>query len=332
VDAAEYGVRVRPSRPIAQPSDNLPRPRPAASLEDSAEWKQISSAWASAEKLLASKWTGPSAVAPNQQPKKGVLDGIETARKNTDALAGAGLLSAGEAEMLKQGLRDLSARVYDWMPTERICCYEVAVLSPKKFDSERAAAKALTARLPLLEKLAAQKKLQPAVVATALAQFETLVSQAQPPVLSDGNLVGMPEDERVKIVKTRDAAKAAAERLRTMVDEAARQASDQLKAKAKAASRPTPELAARVASCLKDLGSDEWAKREAASKELVKIGPPALAALRAAAAGTDSEVAGRAKAAVAAIEEEFPWSRVDPAPASGDGGATPGADSGSRSR
>jgi len=62
---------------------------------------------------------------------------------------------------------------------------------------------------------------------------------------------------------------------------------------------PTPEelakLNARVAALVKELGSDEWAKREAAGEELLKIGKPAESALAEAAdKAKDPEVATRA--------------------------------------
>lgn len=293
----EYGVRVRPPQPVAQPSDNLPKP--AANLEDSAEWKQIASAWAEAEKLLASKWDGRTLVDRNQEPKKGVLDGIETARKNVDALLAAGLLSAGEVELLKQGLGALSGRVSEWA-VPRPTCYAPMPPPPppKKFEVERAAAQQLSARLPLLEKLAAQKRLQPAVVAKALAQFNALLSEANVPLLRDENLKGMPDEERERIVKTRDAAKAATERIKALLDDAG---------------RPAPELGARIDALVKDLGAEDFAKREAASQELVKIGLPALSALRAAAGSRDAEVAARARAAMDAIKGRSPG-RVDSAP------------------
>jgi len=62
---------------------------------------------------------------------------------------------------------------------------------------------------------------------------------------------------------------------------------------------PTPEelakLNARIAVLVKELGSDEWAKREAAGEELLKIGKPAESALAEAAdKAKDPEVATRA--------------------------------------
>jgi len=64
-----------------------------------------------------------------------------------------------------------------------------------------------------------------------------------------------------------------------------------------------PELAARLQELIRDLGADEFQKREAASKGLVEIGGPALEALRQAAKKSkDPEVQLRACIVVEQIE------------------------------
>lgn len=64
----------------------------------------------------------------------------------------------------------------------------------------------------------------------------------------------------------------------------------------------TPEVAARVRELIRDLGADEFHKREAASKELVEIGQPALEALRRAAKESqEPEVQYRAQALIEQI-------------------------------
>ena len=64
-----------------------------------------------------------------------------------------------------------------------------------------------------------------------------------------------------------------------------------------------PELSARLQELVRDLGADEFKKREAASKGLVEIGGPALEALRQAAKKSkDPEVQQRACIAVEQIE------------------------------
>ena len=65
---------------------------------------------------------------------------------------------------------------------------------------------------------------------------------------------------------------------------------------------PTPEMAAKIAKLIGDLGSEKFAVREAARKGLVSIGRQALPALRAAAKSKDPEVAGAARKLIATIE------------------------------
>jgi uncharacterized protein (TIGR03067 family) len=55
------------------------------------------------------------------------------------------------------------------------------------------------------------------------------------------------------------------------------------------------KVAERIDRLIKQLGDDDFAKREAASEELAEIGEPALPALRKAAASTDAEVRRRAE-------------------------------------
>jgi hypothetical protein len=66
---------------------------------------------------------------------------------------------------------------------------------------------------------------------------------------------------------------------------------------------PDAGSAERVAKLIAGLGSSEYAQREAASKELVRLGQRALPALEKAASSADAEVAERARAAAAAIRE-----------------------------
>jgi 1,2-phenylacetyl-CoA epoxidase catalytic subunit len=61
--------------------------------------------------------------------------------------------------------------------------------------------------------------------------------------------------------------------------------------------------AAEIERLIRQLGGDTSAQREAAQQALVKIGPPAMEALRAAAADISAERAERAKAALRQIEE-----------------------------
>lgn len=61
------------------------------------------------------------------------------------------------------------------------------------------------------------------------------------------------------------------------------------------------KLAHRIAALIKDLGSEEWAVREAAQQALVALGAPAEKALETAADSSDPEVAQRARDALKSI-------------------------------
>ena len=69
-----------------------------------------------------------------------------------------------------------------------------------------------------------------------------------------------------------------------------------------AATEPDEAAAKEITASVKDLGSDDFRKRKAASDVLVKHGTAALGALRKAAESEDAEVKTRARAAVASIE------------------------------
>jgi hypothetical protein len=64
-----------------------------------------------------------------------------------------------------------------------------------------------------------------------------------------------------------------------------------------------PQQPGRIAELVKQLGDDDFTKREAASKELDVIGEPALAALRKAVGSPDLEVRRRADRLVRASSE-----------------------------
>src|SRR5262245_14412515 len=66
------------------------------------------------------------------------------------------------------------------------------------------------------------------------------------------------------------------------------------------------EEAERIASLIRQLGDDEFKKREAASKELDAIGEPALSALRKAAASSDDlEIRRRAQRILRTITDRL---------------------------
>jgi len=66
---------------------------------------------------------------------------------------------------------------------------------------------------------------------------------------------------------------------------------------------PQPEQPDKIARLIEQLGDAEHAKREAAQKELIEIGKPAIEALEAATKHDDPEIATRAKAALAEVKD-----------------------------
>ena len=109
----------------------------------------------------------------------------------------------------------------------------------------------------------------------------------------------------VKPAPPRDAAPVAPKPPPPPVQEDARQKIDKLINDYLAAQGPAPataELKDKIARLIKELGDNEWSVREAASKALVDIGQPALAALKEALKSKDAEVAMRAREAVEKIE------------------------------
>ncbi len=68
--------------------------------------------------------------------------------------------------------------------------------------------------------------------------------------------------------------------------------------------------AARIAQLISQLGSEQYAEREAAARALDTIGPPAVEALRKAAASDDPEIRRRAQALVGQIEKRSEAARL----------------------
>jgi hypothetical protein len=77
------------------------------------------------------------------------------------------------------------------------------------------------------------------------------------------------------------------------------------------------ERRATVAALVARLGDRDFARREAASAELRRIGAPALPALRAAAASRDPEVAARAETLIGQIVEDAQVPAPDARPGKG---------------
>jgi len=194
----KYGVRPRP--PIEVPD----KPKAPASLEESADWKVLVEAWVFCKPLADS---GKSTTAQ----RKEAVEKLQAAREAAGRLAQAGLLAAAESELLSAEADKLKADIHREPPTDsKVLCYDVAMLPPAHQSFAR-----LSARLPLLEKLAEGGKVHKAALEKVLATVEADVA-----VLSDEKqLAGLRDGKaRDEAAKTRDAVKAQVEKLKKLLE------------------------------------------------------------------------------------------------------------------
>jgi hypothetical protein len=198
----KYGVIARP--PVEQP--DKPVAKPAASLEESADWKTVTEAWDFCMPLAT------SGKSTNAQRKE--ADGkLKAAREAAERLAAVGLLAAAEAGLLSAETDKIRAEIYRNPPTDSMVeCYDVAYLPLAQQSFDR-----LAKRLPLLEKLTEGGKVNRAAVEKVLATVEADVA-----VLADekklGGLGG--DDKKTEAAKLRDAVKAQVGKLKKLLDEA----------------------------------------------------------------------------------------------------------------
>lgn len=154
-------VQIQPAPPATSV------PTASASYAQTAEWKQMEQITREAREIAAGK---KGQYPFDEAGKRRILDGLERAGQNADALSAAGHLNDGEARLLKLDLGLLSRQVADFRPTEmrNATCYEPMPMPvPAREASER-----LSKRLPLLETLAAAKTIHPAVVEKVLKKIE----------------------------------------------------------------------------------------------------------------------------------------------------------------
>ncbi|HOX04770.1 MAG TPA: hypothetical protein PK280_00090 [Planctomycetota bacterium] len=197
--AVRYGITPRP--PAEGP--DKPAEKPAASLEESADWKAIAAAWDFCMPLASS---GKSTEAQRKE-----ADGkLKAAREAAERLAGAGFLAAAEAGLLAAETDKIRADIYRNPPTDRMVeCHQMAYLPPAQQSFDR-----LAKRLPLLEKLAEGGKIHKPAVEKVLATVEADLA-----VLSDEKQLGrLTGEKRVEAGKTRDAVKAQVEKLGKLLE------------------------------------------------------------------------------------------------------------------
>lgn len=156
-----------------------PMSRPAAvNLADKPEWQRLCQTWAQAQDV-ASDALGPYPF--NEGGQKQLLDDLAAGEKDVAALLTAGALSRAEADLLTADLKALAQRVREYRPAEMkmATCYKPVSI----MEVTRERVKGVQGRLELLEKLAEQETLQPAVVYKVLAGVERQLAVAGPEVL-----------------------------------------------------------------------------------------------------------------------------------------------------
>ncbi len=173
-------------------------------LQDSSHWKRLLTIWKDAEDVASGK-QGPYPF--NKAGKKRMLNVLEKAGADIEALASAGLLCEAEAGLLKLDLARLTRGVQAKRPTEMrmATCY-----NPMSFVPARDSMEHLSARLPLLEKLATTDRLNPQVMEKVLVTIDKDVATLGKPE----NLKKLPEADRPKGEKMRKAAVAHIEKIR----------------------------------------------------------------------------------------------------------------------
>ncbi len=141
-------------------------------LEASEEWKRVVAVWKEAEEIVANK---RGSYPFDQAGKDRLLAELGRAQQELDALVKAGQLAEPAAAILKKDLELLASGVARFRPTERraATCYR-PMMAP---DQRALSLGRLRERLPLLERLAAAKQLQPPAVERALLGIERDLKQ-----------------------------------------------------------------------------------------------------------------------------------------------------------
>jgi hypothetical protein len=154
--------------------------------------------WSEAEEIASGK---RGDYPFDEAGKKRMLDEMTIVGRDINELLDAGLLSEPEAGLLSADLSVLAAGVQAKSPTEMrmITCYETGPRIPP-YTPTRDSLERLTARLPLLERLAADEKVHPAAVRKALVSIERDLAQLAGPDAVNR----LPEADRAKAERLRD--------------------------------------------------------------------------------------------------------------------------------
>jgi len=192
------------AEPAAKPPAAAPA-KPSARLAATPEWKRIQQTWSEAEAIASGKRGSHPFDAAGKKRALAALDGAD---KDIEALVRSGALSAPEGGLLKKELQQLRQGVEAMRPTEMraATCYE-----PMAITEGRDSMRRLQDRLPLLEKLAASKRIEAAVVQKVLARIESDVQR-----LDGGSVRDLSASNKQKGQKLAKAARAHIAKIRAL--------------------------------------------------------------------------------------------------------------------
>ena len=186
------------------PAPSTAAPATGQSLAETPQWKHLAATWTEAEEVASGR-RGPYPF--DEAGQKKLLADLATVGTDIDALAKAGQLNDAEAGLLREDLKRLVAGVEAKRPTEMrmATCYEPMMMQPAHDSLAR-----LEARLPLLESLAMDEKIHPDAVRKVLTTIEADVAYLD----AEEHLNEFPPKDRPAAEKTRDAARAALDRVK----------------------------------------------------------------------------------------------------------------------
>ena len=134
------------------------------------------SGWQAVETALKSASTMARAYGSTSAQRAAIVKQMNTAKARAQALASAGLLAAGEAELLTGELGRLRKEIFSTAPTDlKVSCYETMAPDPIGDSTKR-----LTKRIPVLSRLVDSGKLNPLIARKLLpslrADIKTLTN------------------------------------------------------------------------------------------------------------------------------------------------------------
>ncbi|MCP4377954.1 MAG: hypothetical protein GY794_17470 [bacterium] len=169
-------------------------------------WRDLMKNWREAEEVAS----GRKGKYPfDAKTKKALLAELDAAPGRLDALATAGYLTAAEAGLLKTALVGLPARVKRMRPVElrNAPCYGPVMIA------KRDPLVAMLGRMPLLEKVAKERKLHPAAVKKIVEVVEVQITK----LTDEKYLKSLTPDSRETAGKVVEAARAAIKKITATV-------------------------------------------------------------------------------------------------------------------